>query len=129
MQDRFTATTQYNDWNGTIAADNIDGETIREYLKKEKKLDPGEFLIGIDFSIAENSPGKIRPPYISCLKIEAKDFGEAKRLVDDDSKPLPVERVEIELSLEEFIGLFKRFNLILTNRRLDLIGRKYEDNE
>jgi hypothetical protein len=43
--------------------------------------------------------------------------------------PIPVKRVEVELTLEEFMGLFKRFSVVLTKKGLDLDGRTYTSND
>jgi hypothetical protein len=43
--------------------------------------------------------------------------------------PIPVKRVEVELTLEAFMGLFKRFSVVLTKKGLDLDGRTYTSND
>lgn len=39
---------------------------------------------------------------------------------------LRFKEIDIELSLEEFFGLFKRFSIVLTSRDMGLEGREYE---
>jgi hypothetical protein len=43
--------------------------------------------------------------------------------------PIRVRRVDVELTLEEFFSLFKRFNVVLSRRGLSLIDREYQWDE
>jgi hypothetical protein len=39
--------------------------------------------------------------------------------------PIPAKKVELEVTVEQFLKLFRRFNVVLTSRGLDLEGRTY----
>jgi hypothetical protein len=40
--------------------------------------------------------------------------------------PIQVKEVSVELTLEEFFKYFKRFNVVLLNGAMDIVGREYE---
>jgi hypothetical protein len=126
--DTFRAGVQYNDWTGTAAADNDGDHDLHQLLKSKKLIDTDkEFLLGASLRVGENHGGKIQPPYVSAIITpldNAYDNLEAK--LKATKGPIPARRVEIELTLEEFVGLFKRFAVVLTTRGLDLDDREYE---
>jgi hypothetical protein len=41
--------------------------------------------------------------------------------------PLPLRQIEVELTHEQFVSLFKRFSVLLTRRGLNLSGREAAD--
>jgi hypothetical protein len=52
-------------------------------------------------------------------------LSQLKRLDALDGEPIPVRAVDISLNLEEFVTLFKRFDIMFTRRGLELEGREY----
>jgi hypothetical protein len=43
--------------------------------------------------------------------------------------PIKVKQIKVEITQEEFFKYFKRFNVVLVERGLDIIGREYETTE
>jgi hypothetical protein len=43
--------------------------------------------------------------------------------------PIQVKAVKVEITREDFFQNFKRFNVVLMNQSLDIIGREYEITE
>ena len=121
----FRASVQYNDWKGTAAADDADQNSIRKLLRERGALSDDDFLIGIELWLGEMHGDEVERPSVSALIIDAEDFEEAKRLLNETGDPLPVKRVELELSMEEFLLLFKRFAVSLSWQDFDLTGREY----
>jgi hypothetical protein len=122
----FTAGVQYDDWVGTAAADNAHPEDLAKFLEAKELLDrKTEFLVATSIWIGENNNGVVRPPYIDAFIAPRSDFESVAEHLKSEPDPLDLKRVHVELTLEEFIGLFKRFNVVLTKKGLNLNGRAY----
>ena len=120
------ASAQYNDWKGTSAADNLDRNDLIDLLEKRGLLDrDNEFLVGIKLFIGENHGGQTKPPYIHCLIYSEETCQNVAESIKSQQGPLNLKSVDIELTIEEFLGLFKRFSVVLTRRGLGLDGREY----
>ncbi len=64
--------------------------------------------------IGENNLGVAEAPSIKALIIEWP--GNHETLIahlDEQPDPIPVRRVTVELSTDQFIGLFKRFGVVI----------------
>ena len=123
---RFKAGVQYGDWKGTAAADNADFSAMSKYLQQAGLLGTSEFLVGFEVYVGETRGTE--PPFFSsrAFIIQSGDFETAKEAVDSQN-PLPVEAKDLDLKLADFFKLFKRFNLVLTHRGLDLENREYRE--
>jgi hypothetical protein len=126
--DTFRASVQYGDWTGTAAADNADQRDLSDFLATKKIFDRDkEFLIAASLWIGENHGGKIQSPCVTAIiTLLDSTYDNVSKKLKAVQGPIPVRRVDVELSLEEFIGLFKRFAVVLTRRGLDLEDREYE---
>ena len=79
----FVANVQYDDWKGTIAADNHEREAIREWLRKEGKLGEYDLLCGIQYYWVEEIAS------LSVFIFEGQSgwgLNDARR----DGKPIPL---------------------------------------
>lgn len=121
----FRAGVQYNDWKGTAAADDADRNDIGKLLRERGALSDDEFLVGIELWLGEMHGDEVENPSVSALIINAEDYEAAERTLNETDDPLPVKRVELELSMKEFLLLFKRLAISLSWRGLDLTGREY----
>lgn len=122
----LSASVQYNDWKGTAAADNADQTSFAKLLESKGVLDrKTEFLVATSLFIGENHNGKVEAPFIDALIAPYNNMDAAQANLSANSDPLHLRRVSVELTLEEFIGLFKRFNVVLTRNGLNLDGRGY----
>ena len=98
-KEHFKASTQYNDYKGTVAADRADQDSFSDFLRAKGILKEGEIVKGISFYSAER-------------------FFDVEAYVTDDQHGLRRERVEI--TLDEFFKTFKRFSIKLSrNGELD----------
>jgi len=127
---RFEAGTQYGDWKGTAAADEFGDATddFDELFEATGKVDlEEEIMIDFEFYAGEghfNLAGFFHP------KSTSNKLGWVPSLNDDfkdDQKPIPVRKVEVKLTLEEFFKYFKRFNVVLNRSSIDISGRDYEE--
>lgn len=93
------ASTQYNDYIGTAAADCSDRFSLKEYLKK-KGLDTARYTpVGAEFYSGEDN-------YFS-VRFICKDSKKS------ENKLVTVE-FEKTIMKDEFFAIFKRFNVIIT---------------
>lgn len=123
------ASVQYGDWEGTAAADESDGVKMRDLLEKSLPLKGDEFVVSIELFVGESHRGKVAKPYISALVFHKADFDTAAAALKTTPDPLRLRKVRVDISLDEFLGLFKRFAVTLSRRGLVLIGREYEERD
>jgi hypothetical protein len=126
--DTFDASVQCGDWRGTSAADDADGNhDLHAFLIAKDLYNPAtEFVLATHMHLAENPGGKVQDPYIEAFIVEKADFETVATWLNEQADPIPVKRVEVGLSIEEFIGCFTRLSVVLLKRGLDLEGREYQ---
>ena len=118
----FKASTQYGDWEGTASADEQQN-SIRELLKDKGIMKDHEFLIAATLYVSE---GSYNEPFIRVfLYTKRSDFESVKHAIAATKGPIPVRSAEVPLTVEEFLNLFKRFDVTLTWHGLDLNGRDF----
>jgi hypothetical protein len=122
--DTFTASVQYGDWRGTCKADNADSVDLRTYVKERKLVRDGEFLVAFSLYNGENSQDRITSVHIQALLVRATNYEAAKRYLDNPD-PVRVRKADIEMSIDEFFRLFKRFSIALSWQDLDMAGREF----
>ena len=132
----FKASVQYGDWHGTAAADDIDpgSQSVRRYIEEKGLAKPNEFLVAVQCFIGEtHHSDKLPEPYIRAFFLAGADNyeGVKKRLEELEvaGEAIPVREARIDMSLEEFVGVFKRFEVILTWQDLPLTDREYRVTE
>ena len=100
---------------------------MREFLEEKRLIRPGEFLVAIELFIGENHGGEVKPPYIDVLVFSKKDFDTTAAALNATADPLSLRRINVDLHLNEFLGLFKRFAVTLSARGLNLTGQEYNE--
>ena len=114
-QDIFEPSVQYQDFSGSVAADDGDGETIYHWLDARNLLQQGELVCGISLSIGENHGEEVvNPVNVSIYLIEANSIDSLCEQVNSISGPLAVRRVETVMTFPESFSLFKRLSLTLS---------------
>ena len=116
----FTATAQYNDFNGTVAADRSDQHDIHKLLEEKGLVTDNEFLLSVQFYSSEG--------FVRCIAILLKDADRYETVVTALEKipdPIPVKQVDLQLTPDEFLTLFKRFDVVLNHKGLPLEGRTF----
>jgi hypothetical protein len=117
----FKASTQYGDWEGTAAADGNNEWSVEEYLDNKGLMNPNESVISVSLSVLEGSV------YVRAFLFQGKDSDSIKQVLANISGPIPVREVPLEMTLEEFARLFKRFSVSLTYDSLHIDGRAYQE--
>lgn len=109
----FKASTHYNDWHGTIAANNQDIKNIDQYFKDVVN---GEHIVGLEASI-HYFPKISVTVYTTNQPLFNKD-GSMK------SKKHPIlKEYKKEIPIEDFIKLFKEINLKISPKGQLKIGK------
>jgi hypothetical protein len=115
----FKASVQYGDWEGTAAADDAHKD-LREYLEGKNLINPDEFILAASLYVDEG---------FTNVRVFAFKGGNSFELVKDPlaaiSGPIPVREVDVKLTREQFFVLFKRLDVILTKKGLELEGREF----
>jgi hypothetical protein len=128
----FKASTQYGDWRGTASADDIDPSSVsvRRYIREKNVGKPTEFLIAVEFFLGETHHSNDLPkPFIHAYFLDGvAKYEEAQKKIEEyqaRNEPIPVRQVDIDISLEEFFGMFKRFAVTLTWQDLPIADEEY----
>lgn len=124
----FEAHVQYGDWKGTAAADNADETSLREYLQENSHMQDSDYLLATHIWIGENSHGRLENVFVHAYILEGYgDYESVKKYLEKlGDEPIPVRDVRLTFTLEQYIGLFKRFSVMLTTRAFDLKGREFQ---
>lgn len=119
----FKASVQYGDYKGTAAADAHDSSTINDYMIKQGLMGKGDQIVGVKLWSGEvHGHIQNKPVDVTVYLINSPGFDEVRNAIDGTT-PVLVREVRFEIGLEEFFGLFKRFEIAIT--RFDqLIGRE-----
>lgn len=123
----FTASVQYNDNLGTAAADRADQDDLDDYLKDKGLINEDEFVLSTSLWVGENHGGKLGHVSVTAYLFKAvgyQNVDEALRSIDG---PIPVRTVSLEVTLEEFVAFFKRFEVFLSPKGLDVTGREFRE--
>jgi hypothetical protein len=115
------ASTYYGDWGGTAAADEAYGQKgLMDYLESQQVKDDDEFLLAASFY--KNNLGVGLQAYL----YRSKNLDFVREELDSIKGAIPVRRVHLEMTMNEFLDLFDRFKITLTWDNYGLEGREYE---
>lgn len=122
--EKFRASVQYGDWEGTAAADNAH-VSFSSFLRQKGTLKDGELLVGVRVFVGENLDENPQVPWIRAVISNGNGFDNVKSQIENSPELILSER-DVALSLNEFFSLFKRFSVVLTSKGLGLDGREYK---
>ena len=92
-------------------------------FKDKGLINPDEFLIAATVCVSEHD---YNSPYVRAFVFQkGNDFESVKKALATIKGAIPVRRIVVELTTEEFLGLFKRFHVMLTWHGLQLEKRDY----
>jgi len=103
----FKAGVQYGDWKGTSAADDSDQDRLYDWIEKANLKKEGEFLVGVDMYAGEHK-GDVS---VKLLFFPLDGFDNVEAKIASTNGPVEVRVVRHDMPLQEFMGLFKRFNI------------------
>ena len=122
--ENFSACVQYNDRKGTSAADDADKNDATNWLKKNSRISENEHLVGIEMLAGENHGKHGDPINVNFLLLELGEGQNIQSVIDSTTGPVEVRCENVEMTVKEFFGLFKRFNVPLSRNKI-LEGREY----
>jgi hypothetical protein len=109
--DRFSASTQYNDLRGTVAADWADTDSIAAWLGQHGLTQQGEYLLGISAGMCSDELFVFVSFFFALnetnLKVRIPGVAEAPTIV--------VRRIQKEVPLRDFFSFFKRLEFTLSS--------------
>lgn len=127
-QERFYASVRYDDMKGTASADRHDHYTMEKYLKEKGLIQAGETLVGISMWSGEvHVQTQDKTVYVTALVTKAEGYESVKAAVDSGN-PLLVRKIKLDMHLNEFFGLFKRFEICISSHGL-IDGREIAYND
>lgn len=110
--ENFSAHTHYDHFKGTAAADDFDLRSINQFLENKGLVQPGEFLAGVKMSWGAPK-GAVKTVTVHALLAKTTDYDGLKALAESD-EPLSLRKANIDVSLEDFFGCFKQFEIALS---------------
>ena len=126
MSEIFQASAQYDDWKGTVAADDHDHVPMTKYLQDRQLIQADERLVAISvWSGDVNHVPQVTSIDVTAFVIEAPTMDEAKSLVMSGNS---VKEIQIKMQPAEFFCLFKRFNLCISRKGF-LDDQQYSSHE
>jgi len=121
----FSASTQYGDWKGTASADRSDATTLSDLLLQRGLRANNEFLVGAKLWVGENHGNKLAGVYVTAFLFNGTGFDDVSKAIADAGNALTLKKVDVDLTLEEFVSLFKRFAVSLSDPHFGLEGREF----
>lgn len=127
-QETFRAGTQYGDFTGSASADRHDTADISNYLEARGLIQKGELAIGIELYSGEvRAKSQDEKVVVTVLLATGEGHDNIKAAIDS-GEPLKVRKVRLEMHLNEFFGLFKRFSICISNHGM-LEGKDFRFDE
>lgn len=124
MAEKFEAAAQYDDWRGQFAADDLSNGDIRDLIRERGLVGEEQFLVGVSFYSSENDFVSV-----GCYFVEATGVDEARQYLDSEDTPDVSVAYIRDLNAQQFVRLFKRFDIAMSWKGLDLIERELEIRE
>lgn len=124
MHQTFKAGTQYNDFVGTVAADRSDNLVFADLLRKKGLMQDDEHVVGFEIVFTENDGRAVPEPGIVAFLGKGSGVDSIAQQKDGTFELRIVE--VFELPLADFFAYFKRFNVMFSNKSLNLDGARYE---
>ncbi len=127
MEEEFRAYGKYEDWSGTVVADDADHtHHIGALLEAKGLIKRDEFLVGFEAEFAEHFRSNDIKMYVRAFIASTPDFDTTKKEIEGTSGLFPLRTVSFDLPLKEFFDLFKQFTILVERKGLDLTGRTVE---
>ena len=111
---KLRAFVQYDDLKGTVAADRADRGGPQRWLRDKNLINDDEYVVGISMFAGENHGVHRDPISVDFLVSELKGYDNIPETIQSVGEPIEVKRVQVDMNLIDFFGLFKRFAVTLS---------------
>lgn len=125
----FKASTQYGDWTGSASADRADQMALVDLLREWGRLNAREFVVGAQLWVGENHNGKLGMTSVTAFAIDLEGHATVPEAIAAAGDGLTLRKIEVDVTLEQFVGLFKRFAVSLSAPEFRLEGREFRTGE
>lgn len=115
MTNIFSAGVQYDDFKGSVAADRADTLSLLNHLRTQGWANANEGIVGLRVGFGGNPGRPIPEPSVVVYLVEGEGYVQ---------QPKKVRAVEVNIPIAELFSYFKRFDLVMTNKGLDLSEAK-----
>lgn len=119
----FKASVQYNDLKGSAAADRADMADAGKWLKDKGHIDD-EYVVGISMWAGENHGTHKDPVRVKFLVSSLNGYDNIPEMLQASKEPLQLREIRVDMNIADFLGLFKRFEITLSNGGL-IEGKTY----
>lgn len=116
--DTFKASVQYGDWKGTCAADDADDADASSWLKDNDYMKDNEFLIGVKMFAGENHGEHRDPVSVSFMILPLEKGQTVDQKIAASNGPVEVKVIRVDMGIQEFFALFKRFEVALPRSKV-----------
>jgi hypothetical protein len=113
--DVFTPFSQYEDLQGSVAADRADLDSAEHWLENQGLVNEGEHLAGIRASVCPSSEGNDSYVLVNFLLIPNETNLRRRTPGVNDPPPIVVRQLQREMKLGDFFLFFKQFEFTLSS--------------
>jgi len=128
MSEHLTACAKYNDWKGSIAADDSDQESINSWIRENYNVKDDEYIVGLEFFAGESHGEHLDPINVQILLLTLENNETIQDVLDRISGPIQLRAIEKEINLLDFYSLFKRFSISMS-KTVGMLDIEYEAYE
>ena len=122
----FIASVQHNDIKGSAAADNAEMAGAAKWLKDNGDINNEEFVIGISMWVGENHGTHKDPVSVKFLVSELNGYDNIPEMIKASGDPIQVKVIRKNMNIADYLALFKRFEVTLSNSGL-IEGKTYTE--
>lgn len=116
MEQKFSASVQYNDLKGTVAADKADRGKFTKWLKEKNLLNDDEFVLGVSMSVGENHGSHQDPVYVDFYVTKLNGTQTVPELLEESGGSIELRNINVDMNISDFFALFKRFEITLSTK-------------
>ncbi|WP_223010968.1 hypothetical protein [Sphingomonas yunnanensis] len=107
----FVAGVQYDDFEGTVAADIAENSDLLRHLEELGLAQQGERIAAVRLTASSLSPGDVEDCSLVAYLCSAASFEE---------RPSEVRAVETRITPAKLLSFYKRFDLVMVRKSMDL---------
>lgn len=99
----FSASVQYNDFKGSVAADRSDNLSLSAYLVEQELIKSDERVVGCRISFGGNSGDEVDHGIVFYL--QGGSFDEPSDTI---------KAIETDMPIQKLLSFFKRFDMVMS---------------
>ncbi|WP_186181788.1 hypothetical protein [Burkholderia gladioli] len=121
--DTFDVDVHWGDWTGSSGADDAHNTSISQYIRAQGLSKPDEFPAAIRLTTSVDRGGN--PQFeVQAVLLPGASHAEATSSLPPAGAPVQARVVTVPISFAEFTKLFKRLDVTLSRKGVDLEGRE-----